>query len=364
MPEGAPVFPNEPLLQVEAPLPEAQLAETFLMNQIHFQTLAASKAARVVRAAQGRTVVDFGMRRMHGTDAGLKGARAFHLAGVDATSNVLAGKVYGVPVAGTMAHSLVQAFDDERDAFQAFAKSFPGSILLVDTYDTLEGVRRVIELVRAQGSPFDVRGIRLDSGDLGALAREARTLLDAAGLARFEIFASGNLDEHAIASLVAQGAPIDGFGVGSRMGVSEDAPYLDMAYKLSSYAGLGRIKLSPQKSNLPGPKQVFRTQRGGRATGDVLAARGESVEGRPLLVPVMRAGERTEASAVSLLEARQRARDELSHLPEACLRLEAMETPYPVELSPALAAETERLWNELRTGNPGASATRGRGGGA
>jgi nicotinate phosphoribosyltransferase len=252
----------------------------------------------------------------------------------------------------------VQAFDDEREAFRAFAKSFPGSILLVDTYDTLEGVRRAIELVREQGSAFDVRGIRLDSGDLGALAREARARLDAAGLARVEIFASGNLDEHAIANLVAQGAPIDGFGVGTRMGVSEDAPYLDMAYKLSGYAGRGRIKLSPQKSNLPGPKQVFRTLLGGRAAGDVLAARGEAVEGRPLLVPVMRTGRRTEAGAVGLGEARQRAREDLGQLPEACLRLEAMETSYPVELSPALAAETERLWNELRTvrtghGTPG-----------
>jgi nicotinate phosphoribosyltransferase len=348
VPEGTPVFPNEPLLQVEAPLPEAQLAETFLINQIHFQTLAASKAARVVSAAHGRTVVDFALRRMHGTDAGLAGARAFHLAGVDATSNVLAGRRYGIPLAGTMAHSFVQAFDDEREAFRAFLKSFPRSTLLVDTYDTLEGVRRAIELVREHGGGLDVRAIRLDSGDLGALAREARGLLDEAGLAGIEIFASGNLDEHAIASLVAQGAPIDGFGVGTRMGVSADAPYLDMAYKLSSYSGRGRIKLSPQKSNLPGPKQIFRTERGGRATGDVLALRREDMPGRPLLVPVMRGGRRTEAGADTLAEARQRARDELARLPEPCSSLEAMATPYRVDLSPALAAETARLRNEKR----------------
>jgi nicotinate phosphoribosyltransferase len=359
VPEGTPVFPNEPLLQVEAPLPEAQLAETFLMNQIHFQTLAASKAARVVHAAQGRTVVDFGMRRMHGTDAGLKGARAFHVAGVDATSNVLAGSLYGVPVAGTMAHSFVQAFDDEREAFRAFARTFRDSIVLVDTYDTLEGVRRVIELMREPGSDFAVRGIRLDSGDLAKLALEARRLLDAAGLARVEIFASGGLDEHSIAGLVSEGAPIDGFGVGSRMGVSADAPYLDMAYKLSSHAGRGRIKLSPKKSNLPGAKQVFRTARGDRAAGDVLAARGEVVEGRPLLVPVMRAGRRCEAGEAGLAEARRRAREELEHLPAACRRLEPMEAPYPVELSAALATETERLRQELGPAGAG-HATPGR----
>ena len=343
VPEGTPVFPNEPLLQIEAPLPEAQLAETFLINQIHFQTLAASKAARVVHAARGRTVVDFALRRMHGTDAGRAGARAFYVAGVDATSNVLAGKRYGIPLAGTMAHSFVQAFDDEREAFRAFLKSFPGSTLLVDTYDTLEGVRRAIELVREHGSAFHVRGVRLDSGDLNALARETRDLLDRAGLASLEIFASGNLDEDAIARLVAQEAPIDGFGVGTRMGVSADAPYLDMAYKLSGYAGRGRIKLSPHKANLPGPKQIFRTERGGRAAGDVLALRGEAVPGRPLLVPVMRAGRRTAAGATGLAEARQRAREELARLPEACLDLAAMATPYRVELSPALAAETARL---------------------
>lgn len=358
VPEGTPVFPNEPLLQVEAPLPEAQLVETFVMNQVHFQTLAASKAARVVRAAQGRTVVDFGLRRMHGIDAGLKGARAFYVAGVDATSNVLAGKLYGIPLAGTMAHSFVQAFDDEREAFRAFARSFPGSILLVDTYDTLEGVRRVIELVRAAGDAQLVRGIRLDSGDLGALAREARALLDAAGLARVEIFASGGLDEHAIAELVTARAPIDGFGVGTHMGVSEDAPSLDMAYKLSSYAGRGRIKLSPRKSNLPGPKNVFRTLRGGRAAGDLIAARGEAAGGRPLLVPVMLRGRRTEAGAASLGDARQRAREELTQLPDDCLQLEPMEKAYPVALSAALSAETERLRRELRTARSGAATPR------
>ncbi len=347
MPEGTPVFANEPLVQVEAPIPEAQIAETFLINQIHFQTLAASKASRVVRAARGRTVVDFGLRRMHGSDAGLKGARAFYLAGIDATSNVLAGKSYGIPVAGTMAHSFVEAFEDESEALLAFARSFPRSILLVDTYDTLEGVRRVIELLRAGGGAVQVQGVRLDSGDLGALARATRTLLDDAGLRDVEIFASGSLDEEAIRDLLAGGAPIDGFGVGTRMGVSADAPALDMAYKLSAYAGRDRMKLSPGKPNLPGPKQVHRIERGGRAAHDVVATRGEAIEGRPLLVPVMRGGQRLPAGKASLGEARSRAREELSRLPEACLQIEPMETPYPVELSPRLAQRTEALRSEL-----------------
>jgi nicotinate phosphoribosyltransferase len=298
----------------------------------------------VVSAARGRGVVDFGMRRMHGTDAALAGARAFYLAGVDATSNVLAGRRHGIPVAGTMAHSFVQAFADEGEAFRVFARSFPRSILLVDTYDTLAGVHRVIELVR-RGA--EVRGVRLDSGDLGALAREVRGLLDAADLPELEIFASGELDEEAVRDLVDAGAPIDAFGVGTRMGVSSDAPYLDMAYKLSGYAGEGRIKLSPHKGNLPGAKQIHRLERGGRACGDVLALRGEAQAGRPLLVPVMRGGRRLPAGEVSLAEARERAQQELARLPEACLGLEPAEPPYPVELSPALAERTRSLRKEL-----------------
>jgi len=194
--EGTPLFANEPILEISAPLPEAQLVETFLMNQIHLQTTLASKAARVVLAAGGRAVVDFGLRRIHGADAGLKAARAFHIAGVAATSNVLAGKVYGVPIGGTMAHSYIQEHDSEMDAFRAFTRLYPDTVLLVDTYDTLEGVRRVVELAREVGEEFRVRAVRLDSGDLAKLAIAARKILDDGGLEEVEIFASGGLDEH------------------------------------------------------------------------------------------------------------------------------------------------------------------------
>ncbi|MBX6365994.1 MAG: nicotinate phosphoribosyltransferase, partial [Gemmatimonadetes bacterium] len=263
VPEGTPVFPPAPLLEVVAPLPEAQLAETLVLNRIHFQTVLASKAARVVRAAAGRPVVDFALRRMPGIDAGVTGARAFYVAGVASTSDVLAGARYGIPVAGTMAHSYVQAHDDELEAFRRFASLYPETTLLVDTYDTLRGVDAVIRLAAELGDAFRVRAIRLDSGDLAELARESRRRLDEAGLTGVRIFASGGLDEYAIAALVRSGAPIDAFGVGTRMGVSSDAPALDgMAYKLTEYAGRGRTKLSTGKFVYPGRKQVWRVEEG------------------------------------------------------------------------------------------------------
>src|SRR3990170_1544849 len=220
VPEGTAVFPFEPLVEIVAPLPQAQLVETMVMNQINLQTVLASKAVRVVAAAAGRPVVDFGFRRMHGVDAGLKAARAFYIAGVASTSNVAAGQTYGVPIAGTMAHSYVQAHDEELEAFRRFARLYPDTTLLVDTYDTIAGVRHVVTLAREMGSAFRVRAIRLDSGDLAALATEARRILDEAGLQGVRIFASGGLDEEAVATLVGQRAPIDAFGVGTDMGVS------------------------------------------------------------------------------------------------------------------------------------------------
>jgi len=337
VPEGTPVFPEEPLLEVVAPLPQAQIAESFVMNQVHFQSVIASKAARVVAAARGRKVVDFGMRRMHGTDAALKGARAYHVAGLGATSNVLAGAVYGIPVAGTMAHSYVEAHDDERDAFRAFAEAFPDTILLVDTYDTLEGVRRVVGLARELGESFRVRGVRLDSGDLAKLAFGAREILDAAGLDGLEIFASGGLDEYGIAEMLDAGAPVDGFGVGTNMGVAKDAPALDMAYKLTAYAGRGRLKASSGKRILPGRKQVFRIEDGGRALRDVIAREDEAGPGRALLEPVMRRGERLPAGRVSLDDARERAAREIAKLPDPVRGLAPADPPYRVELSEALA---------------------------
>ena len=281
VPEGTPVFENEPILEVTAPIAQAQLAETFVMNQVHLQTVLASKAARVVTAAEGRSVVDFGPRRMHGIDAAIKAARAFHIAGVAATSNTLAGHIYGVPVARTMAHSFVQAAQNEMEAFRAFTALYPETILLVDTYDTLQGVRHVIALARELGDAFKVRAVRLDSGDLADLATRTRAILDEAGLQRVEIFASGSLDEDTIAEIVAEGAPITGFGVGTSMGVSQDAPGLDIAYKLCAYGGRGRLKLSTGKPVLPSRKQVFRIEEDGRAVRDVIA-RAEEVLPAPI----------------------------------------------------------------------------------
>lgn len=343
VPEGTPVFPEEPLLEVVGPIAAAQLAESLVMNQVCFQSVVASKAARVVTAADGRAVVDFGLRRMHGADAGLKNARAFHVSGVAATSNVLAGHVYGVPVAGTMAHSYIQAHDDELDAFREFAALYPETVLLVDTYDTLDGVRKVVELAAELGDDFRVRAVRLDSGDLGELAGESRKILDAAGLERVEIFASGGLDEDRIAALVARGAPIDGFGVGTKMGVSEDAPALDMAYKLTAYAGKGRLKTSPGKRILPGRKQVFRREEKGRAVGDVIARADEDLPGRPLLERVMAGGRPIAPDAIDLERARERARRETAALPDRVRALAPAHPLYPVAVSAALERDLERV---------------------
>lgn len=341
VPEGTPVFPEEPLLEVEAAIPEAQVVESFLMNQVHLQTVLASKAVRVKGAAGDRKVVDFGIRRMHGLDAGIKSARAFHVAGVDATSNVLAGYRYGVPVTGTMAHAYIQAHDDELDAFRAFAQTFPDTVLLVDTYDSLEGVRKVVRLRDELGDEFQVQGIRLDSGDLGSLARESRRILDEAGLQRLEIIASGGLNEWKIRELLASGAPIDGFGVGTGMGVSEDVPSLDFAYKLTGYAGRGRVKLSPGKRILPGRKQVFRVEEDGRAVEDVIARAGERLPGRPLMVKVMEGGRRLPEGKATLDEARAHRASEVTRLPDRLRELAPADPPYHVRLSEELREALE-----------------------
>jgi nicotinate phosphoribosyltransferase len=342
VPEGTPVFANEPILEVVAPIAEAQLVETLVMNQIHLQTVLASKAVRVVTAAQGRPVVDFGSRRMHGIDAAVQGARAFYVAGVEATSNVLAGRRYGIPVSGTMAHSYIQAHEDESSAFRAFAGLFPGAVLLADTYDTLSGVRRAIE-VASGPAPLRISAVRLDSGDLAALAREARRLLDAAGLTDVRIVASSDLDEHRIAALVADKAPIDGFGVGTAMGVSRDAPALDLVYKLAEYDGEGRTKLSADKPVLPGRTQVFRREQDGRIVGDIIGRFDERLDGRPLLRQVMAGGRRTADAQAPLAAARQRAADALARLPPGILGLAPASSPYPVSVSAALETYHARV---------------------
>jgi len=354
VPEGTPVFPDEPIVEVVAPIGEAQLVETFLLNQITFQTTIASKAARVAAVAHAggaeRVVADFGMRRMHGTDAAMKAARAAYVAGVDATSNVAAGEAYRIPVAGTMAHSYVEAHDAEMEAFRAFADQYPETILLVDTYDTLDGVRKVIDLAEERGEDFRVRGIRLDSGDLRELATEARRLLDSAGLTDVQIFVSGGLDEHRIAELLDRGAPIDGFGVGTKMGTSADQPALDSAYKLCGYAGRPRMKLSAEKSNLPGRKQVIRQYEEGTAVRDVIATEGSDRHaGAPLLERVMAGGERTDAGTARPLDAlREHAAARRAELPDRLHALDRDPEGYDVVLSDAMETRLENTRMELR----------------
>jgi len=343
VPEGTVVFAGEPVLQVVAPLIEAQIVETFALNHVHYETLVASKAARVVAAAAGRQVVDFGMRRTHGSSAAMMAARAGYVAGMNATSNVLAGKVYGIPLAGTMAHSYVQTHDDEEEAYRDFMRLYPQTTLVVDTYDTLEGVRKVIDLSLNAGADFNLRAVRLDSGDLEDLSERVRRLLDEAGLRRVLIYASGNLDEHRIEKLVAAGAPIDGFGVGTRLGTSQDAPSLDAAYKLVEYRGEGRIKLSVQKATVPWRKQVFRREENAVPIGDVIGRVGEDIPGRPLLVPVMRGGRRLPEGRCDLERARGRVRSQLDLLPDQLRALEPADPGYPVALSDELEQSRERL---------------------
>jgi nicotinate phosphoribosyltransferase len=351
VPEGTPVFPQEPLVEVTAPAPEAQIMETWVINQMHVQSVLATKAARIVSAAGGRPVLDFGLRRIHGADGGLKAARAFHIAGVTATSNVLAGRIYGIPLSGTMAHSYVQAHDSELDAFRAFTAEFPETVLLVDTYDTLSGVKKVVALAKELGDEFQVRGIRIDSGDLGALAWESRRLLDEAGLDGVQIFVSGGLDEYRIADLLrddgAGVAPIDGFGVGTAMGVSPDAPELDIAYKLVEYGGAGRMKLSSGKQSLPGAKQVFRQYDGGKMRGDVLARRDEQLDGEPLLETVVADGRRLRERC-SPDASRQHAQKALAALPVALHGVSRAREPYPVTLSAALETHHDDVREQIQ----------------
>jgi nicotinate phosphoribosyltransferase len=331
MAEGTAFFADEPIVRVTAPLPQAQLVETRLINIVHFQSLVASKAARMVLAAGGRTLIDFGLRRAHGAEAGLFAARAAYIAGFAGTATVLADPLFGIPIFGTMAHSFIQAHDDEMTAFEDFARSRPANlVLLIDTYDTEAGARKVVALApRLSEAGITLSGVRLDSGDLAAHAREVRGILDAGGLTEVRIFASGGLDEDKIADFVAEGAPIDGFGVGTSLTTSEDAPALDCVYKMQEYAGLPRRKRSEGKATWPGRKQVFRQR-----TGDVLTVVGDAQDGEPLIRPVMRAG-KIAAPLPSLAEIRTHAAAELERLPEPLARL-GTEPAWPVEIAPAL----------------------------
>jgi nicotinate phosphoribosyltransferase len=326
LPEGTAFFPNEPLLRVTAPMPQAQLLETRLINLIHFQTLVASKAARCRLAAPGKGLIDFGLRRAHGAEAGLLAARASYLAGFDGTSTALAAPRFGIPVFGTMAHSFVQAHESEAAAFAHFAKAFPdNAVLLVDTYDTVEGVRR------AAATPGRLKGVRLDSGDLDDLSRKARRILDESGHRDAIIFASGNLDEERVGALVAAGAPIDSFGIGTSLTTSADAPYLDAVYKLEEYAGRPRRKRSTAKATWPGRKQVWRSYgEGGRFARDVVTVEGDAQPGEPLIAPVMRGGKRLPQPA--LAESRARCLRDMARLPAPS-----------VEIAPALRALADEV---------------------
>jgi len=349
VPEGRLLFKDEPILEVTAPVIEAQIVETFIINQINLQTLIATKASRCVHAARGRAVVDFSLRRTHGIDAGMKVARSSYLAGFDGTSNVLAGKRYGIPAVGTMAHSFVLSFEHEIDAFRSFVESFPeNSVLLIDTYDVAAGARKAVEVAREMAARGQrLRGVRIDSGDLDALAREARRIFDEAGLRDVKIIGSGGLDEFDLAELSASGAPFDSYGVGTKMGVSGDAPWFDMAYKLVEYGGRPVLKLSTGKVSLPGRKQIFRFQdRPGRLLRDVLSLRDEKLPGsEPLLKKVMEKG-RPLRPHPSLGEIRERFLNEFNRLDE---RIRAILDPelYPVELSPHLKRLKDNMEREV-----------------
>ena len=339
MPEGTVFFADEPILRVVAPLREAQLIETRIINLLQFQTLVASKAARVRLAAPDRVLVDFGLRRAHGAEAGLLSARAGYLAGFDGSSNVLAGMRWDIPIFGTMAHSFIEAHAEETLAFEHFARSHPeANTLLIDTYDTELAARALVPLAaRLAAAGITVQAVRIDSGDLGGHARRVRAILDAGGLEKVSIFASGSLDEYAVAALAAAGAPIDGYGVGTRMNTSADRPYLDCVYKLQEYAGTPRRKRSEGKATWPGRKQVLRRfDAQGRMAGDILTVEHDAQPGSPLLAPVMRAGRRL-APSPRVQAVREHARAELERLPETLRPLNGVGA-YPVTVAPALQA--------------------------
>ncbi len=337
MPEGSVFFPNEPILRITAPLPQAQLVETRIINILQFQVMIASKAARIVLSAPGKNLIDFGLRRAHGAEAGLFAARASYIAGFTGTATVSAGALWDIPLFGTMAHSFIQAHDDETQAFENFAHSHPDNVIfLLDTYDNENAAHKIVDLApRLKQEGINIRGVRLDSGDLQNHARKVRKILNTGGLDKIMIFASGDLDEIKVRDFESCKAPIDGYGIGTRLATSADAPMLNCAYKLQEYAGIPRRKLSEGKSTLPGRKQVFRNfSTDHKMMGDILALDKEDLEGKPLLESFMLRGERCRPQA-SLREIRERANQELKHLPEP-LRSLKKDSFYPVEISDSL----------------------------
>ena len=346
IPEGRVYFTDEPAVEITAPLIEAQLAETFIINQVNLQSMLATKAARCVWAAKGRGIADFASRRTQGTDAALKMARASYIAGFSSTSNVLAASLYGMPPAGTMAHSFISSFPSELAAFRAYAASFPDrTILLLDTYDTIAGTWNAVQVAKEmEAGGTRLMAVRLDSGDFDALSRKVRKILNESGFDDVKILASGGLDEYELETLVNDGAPIDLFGVGTKAGVSADAPWSDMAYKLVCFDDRPVMKLSPDKVSLPGAKQVFRTKDAdGMFAKDIIALHDEELPGGlPLLEEVMRNGKRT-GQPVTLEEVRKRFQEDFSSLDG---RFKVLNNPprFPVSISGKL----ERLTSEVR----------------
>jgi nicotinate phosphoribosyltransferase len=349
MAEGTAFFANEPILRVTAPLPQAQFVESRLINILHFQSLVAGKAARCVLAAPGKLLVDFGMRRAHGAEAGLMAARASYVAGFAGTATVLAGEEFGIPLYGTMAHSFIEAFDDEAAAFESFARARPDNVvLLLDTYDSEAAARKVVALaprLKAQG--IAIRGVRLDSGDLIALAKSVREILDRGGLNDTTIFASGGLDEDSLLAFAEAEAPIDGIGIGTSLTTSADAPSADCVYKLQEYAGRPRRKNSEKKATWPGRKQVWRRyDASGRMTGDVLSLEGHQEVGEPLIRQVMKDGRRV-GPEPSLDDIRRNAKRDLERLPENLARLDPG-AGYPVEVAGELVELAAAVDRRLR----------------
>jgi len=349
IPEGRLAFTDEPFLEVTAPIIEAQIVETFIINQVNLQSLIATKAARCVHAASGRAVVDFALRRAHGIDAGMKVARASYLTGFTGTSNVRAGQEYGIPIVGTMAHSFVSSFEREMDAFRAFIASFPNnSILLIDTYDTLAGARKAVEIAKEMAANGQqLQGVRIDSGDLKKLAIEVRRIFDEAGLKSVKIIGSGGLDEFDLADFTVADVPYDSYGVGTKMGVSADAPWFDIAYKLVEYGERPVLKLSTGKASWPGKKQVFRMRdERGQLQKDVIAPREENIPGAdPLLHKVMASG-KVAVRCRTLEEIRDNFMAEFKRLSDP---IKAIRNPasYPVEISPQLTKLREEVGRQL-----------------
>ena len=338
MPEGTLFFPNEPILQVIAPMPEAQLVETRLINLLNFQTTIASKAARSVLVAPGKQLVDFGLRRAQGAEAGLMAARATYLTGFSGSSTVLASRQFDIPIYGTMAHSFVQAHPDETTAFMRFAEANPDNVvLLIDTYNTEAGAEKVVHLAtQLKPRGIDVKAVRIDSGDLGKHARKVRQILDHGGLRNVQIFASGNLDEYVLKKLIDGDAPIDGFGIGTRLDTSSDAPYLDCAYKLMEYGGRPCRKRSEGKATWPGRKQVYRRfDKDGCVDADVLTVGDDRQEGEPLLRPVLRGGKRLEGP-LALSALREYTTRQLRRLPQGLRTLDQATEPFKISISGSL----------------------------